>query len=112
MICLLEEDNFQGNMVNNTKKLHLNIKGNLQDFFYKPLAKLQAKRLGLHTHKVERNGNGHMELVFEGERAVLWKMVNWSKSGPFFSRVEEVVVQFKDPEIIDIESVETVVAPV
>lgn len=99
-------------MTKNKKKLHLNIKGNLKDFFYKPLAKLHARRLGLKTHKVERNGSGQMELVFEGERATLWKMVHWSKSGPFFSRVEEVVVQFRDPESIEIEAIERVNAVV
>ncbi len=81
------------------KKLHLNIKGNLQKFHFKFFAKIQAKRLGLLTHKIINTHEGNIEIVVEGENTKLWEMVKWCKKGPVFSNVNEVALQFSTVEV-------------
>jgi len=77
-------------------RLHLKVKGNLQDPFYKWYTKGKVKKLGLKTHALNHYEAGHIEFIVEGGRTELESLIHWAKSGPVFSRVEEVRFKFKD----------------
>ena len=76
------------------QKVNVRVKGNLRHLSYKLHALIKATRLGLKTHKLINHKPGHIEMEFEGERTQLWKIVRWSKSGSFFSVVDEVMFSF------------------
>ena len=75
------------------KQLHLKVKRRAKNPFYPLFARLSAKRLGLKTHHISHN-NGNLEMVFEGNNAELWKMIEKCKKGVVFSYVEEVHFEF------------------
>lgn len=79
--------------IKNNHKVNIKVKGNLRHLWYKLHALINAKRLGLKTHKLIKHENGFLELEFEGDRQKLWKMVKWSKDRKL-SKVEEVVFSF------------------
>lgn len=85
------------------RKLHLNIKGRLNNIVFHPFALAKAKTLGLETAEVKHISEGNIELIIVGERTKLWDMVHWAKKGPFFSIVHEVVFQFSNvEELVDV----------
>lgn len=80
-------------------KLHLNVKGNLRDTFYKWYAQNKAKKLGLRTHELNHHNSGNIEIVVVGKRTELENLVHWAKRGPFFSQIEEVRFKFLEIDI-------------
>lgn len=83
-------------MTNKEKKVHINIRGNAKNLFYKAFAYIKAKSLGLKTHGFSQKEDGSIELVVQGYNDRLWEMISWSKKGYVFFMVKEVVFKFAE----------------
>jgi acylphosphatase len=75
------------------KRAEVTIKGRVQGVFYRASARDEAERLGLHG-EVRNLPDGSVELVAEGERAVLEELIAWCRRGPPLALVEEVRVRW------------------
>ncbi len=82
------------------QKLYIQIKGKVQNFLYPLMTYFKAATLGLKTHTLYTNQTGVVELVVEGDKAQLWKLVNWSKNGFIFLLVEEILFKFVEAEVL------------
>lgn len=80
-------------MTNFPKKLKLNIKGNINPSVFNLSHKVQTAKHGLKTHSLTHN-QGNVEMIIEGDKKALWRLVNYNKTGPLFCTVEELTVQF------------------
>lgn len=76
------------------KKLRIKIKGRFSDAVYGFFARMKARRHGVLTKSITYHANDTIEVVLEGERTDLWKVLNWNKRGPVFCAVEEVSFKF------------------
>ena len=65
------------------------IKGRVQGVFFRASTREEAARLNL-AGWVRNLSNGNVEVVAEGERAALEKLVEWSHQGPPYAEVTHV----------------------
>jgi acylphosphatase len=79
-----------------TQRIHIEIKGQLQNLFYPVLAWLHSRTLGISAKSFKNKDNGSIEMVLEGDVSKLWKMVDFAKAGFVFLMVDEVVFKFVD----------------
>lgn len=87
-------------------RVSLKIFGKVQGVFYRFTAKNEAEKLGLFGW-VSNNDDDSVELVAEGEKEKLEKLIDWCKKGSFLAKVEKVEIdwqkyegEFKSFEII------------
>lgn len=73
-------------------RVHLFISGMVQGVFFRDSAKQAAQSIGL-TGYVRNLRDGRVEVVAEGEKDSLDKMVQWCHKGPPAAIVESVDVQ-------------------
>jgi acylphosphatase len=57
----------------------------------------EATRLGVNGW-VRNVPNGCVEAVFEGTRNTVESMIHWCHSGPTAARVQDVAVEYEEPE--------------
>lgn len=69
--------------------LHVHISGLVQGVGFRYATYRQAGSLGL-TGWVRNTPDGRVEALFEAERGVLEKMLEWCWQGPTLSRVDKV----------------------
>jgi len=79
-----------------TSRIHLHITGRVQGVFFRHTAFQQAEGLGVNGW-VRNRLDGSVELVAEGERTSLDRLLTWCESGPELARVESVRVEWDDP---------------
>lgn len=79
------------------KQVQLNITGFVQGVFFRASAQNAARKLQL-TGFVRNLPDGSVELVAEGEEALLNRLIDWSQKGPSGSRVDNVSISWKDVE--------------
>jgi acylphosphatase len=75
------------------KRAQITVTGRVQGVFYRASARDEAERLGL-TGEVRNLPDGGVELIAEGEQAVLEELIAWCRSGPPLAQVEEVAVRW------------------
>lgn len=75
------------------QSVRLLIRGRVQGVGYRASAADAARRLGL-LGWVRNLRGGEVELVAEGDPAVLEKLIEWCRRGPPASRVDSVEVEF------------------
>jgi acylphosphatase len=75
------------------KRVEVVITGRVQGVFYRKSARDEAERLGL-KGEVRNLPDGSVELIAEGEQAVLEELIAWCRRGPPLARVEEVSVRW------------------
>jgi acylphosphatase len=63
------------------QRLHLRIRGRVQGVYYRANTRRQATQLGL-TGWVRNRDDGSVELVAEGPRADLERLLSWCQEGP------------------------------
>jgi acylphosphatase len=73
----------------NFKRLHLFITGQVQGVFFRAYSQAKAHQLGL-SGWVRNLPDGRVEMVIEGEPAILEKMLNWCYQGPPRAKVEKI----------------------
>ena len=71
--------------------------GFVQGVFFRAEARNRARSLGL-SGWVRNEPDGSVAAVFEGERERVESMVEWCRHGPRGAGVEDVRVQWRDPQ--------------
>lgn len=73
-------------------RTHVLISGHVQGVFYRASTQRQANALGLRGW-VRNLSDGRVEAVFEGEQAVVARMLAWCRQGPPNAYVTDVEVR-------------------
>lgn len=87
-------------------RVSLKIFGQVQGVYYRFTAKAEAEKLGLFGWS-SNNDNGSVEIIAEGEKEQLEKLIDWCKKGSFLAKVDKINIdwqkytgEFKDFSII------------
>ena len=75
-------------------RAHVLISGHVQGVFYRASTQRQANSLALRGW-VRNLPDGRVEAVFEGEQAIVERMVAWCRIGPPNAYVTDVDVRFE-----------------
>ena len=73
------------------------IKGQVQGVFFRYETKIEAQKLGL-SGWVKNNDSGTVEVLAEGDKINLEKLIEWCKSGPDAAQVENVEIKWQEYE--------------
>ena len=76
---------------------HLIISGKVQGVFYRASCQKIAQELGL-TGWVKNLSDGSVEVLAQGEKEKIEKLIEWCKKGPPGARVSDVKVEWKEQE--------------
>lgn len=79
-----------------TRRVHLIIHGIVQGVFFRYETETQARKLGL-TGWVRNRRDGSVEVVAEGPKDKLEKLVQWCHKGPPRARVDRVEISYEEP---------------
>jgi acylphosphatase len=79
------------------KRAKVIVQGSVQGVFFRAEARDRARSLGL-TGWVRNVPDGTVEAVFEGEEERVGSMVEWCRRGPAGARVDNVDVDWSEPE--------------
>jgi len=75
------------------ERLHILVSGDVQGIFFRSGAQDEARRLGL-TGWVRNLPDGSVEVMAEGRREALQKLLEWCEHGPPGASVSEVKSQW------------------
>ncbi|WP_075938292.1 acylphosphatase [Halosegnis longus] len=78
-------------------RAHVFVSGRVQGVFYRANTRDAARERGVDGW-VENLDDGRVEAVFEGPREQVAAMVEWCHEGSPQARVEDVTVEYTDPE--------------
>lgn len=78
----------------NPARVRLKIKGRVQGVYFRASAVEQARRLGL-TGWVMNCSDYTVEIVAEGEKDLLERLIDWCRSGPSGAQVKEVFAEWE-----------------
>jgi acylphosphatase len=76
------------------KRIHLVVRGRVQDVFFRASAQREARRLGL-TGWVRNRTDGAVELIAEGEEDQVKDLLAWAQHGPSTARVDKVDTRWR-----------------
>lgn len=76
------------------KRIHLVVRGRVQDVFFRASAQREARRLGL-TGWVRNRNDGAVELIAEGEEDQVKDLLAWAQHGPSTARVDKVDTRWR-----------------
>jgi acylphosphatase len=76
-------------------RVHIFVLGQVQGVFFRAETRAKAKELGLFGW-VRNLENGRVEILAEGEKEKLEKLVEWAKEGPALARVNGVKVEWQE----------------
>src|SRR6266850_3591829 len=79
----------------NAARVHLKINGRVQGVYFRASTVEQARRLGV-TGWVMNCRDSSVEVVAEGAREQLEKLISWCRSGPPGARVKEIRAEWED----------------
>lgn len=74
--------------------VHIIVTGKVQGVFYRATAEETACSLGL-TGWVKNRDDGRVEIMAEGGRASLEKLIAWCHEGPPLAHVKDVLVDWQ-----------------
>ncbi|MBI1857815.1 MAG: acylphosphatase [Candidatus Melainabacteria bacterium] len=77
------------------QQVHLIISGTVQGVFYRASCQDVAVKYGLNGY-VKNLLNGQVEVVAQGEKEQLEKLVEWCKKGPPHAQVDNVEITWED----------------
>ena len=80
----------------NTKRAHLLIGGRVQGVGFRYSTTIEADSLGL-SGWVRNLPDGRVEVVAEGPRAVVERLIEWCRQGPRYAWVDKVDVDWEAP---------------
>ena len=78
------------------KRVHVIVEGRVQGVFFRACTRDEAVRLGL-SGWVRNRPNGSVEVLVEGEKGAVNKMVQWFQQGSPHSIVEKVHLSEESP---------------
>ena len=76
-------------------RVHIFVSGLVQGVFFRQGTKNRAEKLGL-TGWVRNLPDGRVEIVAEGEKEKIEKLIDWAKKGPIFAKVGNLEFQFEN----------------
>lgn len=76
------------------KRIHLVVRGRVQDVYFRASAQREAKRLGV-TGWVRHRSDGAVEMVAEGEEDQIKDLLTWTQQGPSTARVDKVETRWR-----------------
>jgi len=76
-------------------RAHIFVSGLVQGVFYRAEARERAKKLGLFGW-VRNLADGRVEVLVEGEKSKIEKLIEWLNQGPQLAQVEKVEVEWED----------------
>jgi acylphosphatase len=82
-------------MSNEKIRAHILAFGRVQGVFYRASAKKVADKIGI-CGCVKNLPDGSVELLVEGEKEKVEKMIDWCKKGPFLAKVNRIEVDWQD----------------
>ncbi|WP_424018571.1 acylphosphatase [Halorientalis pallida] len=81
-------------------RAHVYVTGKVQGVYYRANTRDTAREQGLDGW-VRNLDDGRVEAVFEGTEADVETLVEWCHDGSPRARVDEVAVEYEDPEGLD-----------
>ncbi|MBU1992934.1 MAG: acylphosphatase [Patescibacteria group bacterium] len=75
----------------------LKITGTVQGVFYRAHAKEKAQTLGI-TGYAKNMPDGSVEILAQGERDKIEKLIEWCSEGPDASQVDNVEAEWREPQ--------------
>ena len=78
-------------------RAHVFVSGTVQGVYYRANTRDRARNLGVDGW-VKNLPDGRVEAVFEGEEEAVASMIEWCHEGSPAARVEDVEVEYEDPE--------------
>jgi acylphosphatase len=79
-----------------TKRVHIVVRGVVQGVGFRMYTELEANRLGLRGY-VRNLPDGAVEIVAEGPADAIERLIAWAKHGPPAASVEDVNVEYAEP---------------
>ncbi|MDY6789533.1 MAG: acylphosphatase [Candidatus Nanohaloarchaea archaeon] len=79
------------------KQAHVFVSGKVQGVFFRATTRKEARKRGVKGW-VKNLDDGRVEAVFEGEEEKVEEMIRFCHEGPERARVEDVEVDFEEPE--------------
>jgi acylphosphatase len=79
------------------EELHAIVSGRVQMVMFRDFTTRKARKVGV-TGFVRNLPNGTVEVVAQGERGKLERLIEYLHKGSILSRVESVVVEWRSPE--------------
>lgn len=79
------------------ERLNLIVKGNVQGVFFRENTKNMAKKLGLKGY-AKNLPDGTVEVIAEGNKKELDKLIEFCKIGPSSAKVEDIIISFEKPK--------------
>ena len=76
-------------------RVHLHVSGKVQGVGFRYHTQSTATRLGVGGW-VRNTQDGRVEIVVEGEEAIVEKFLAWCRQGPTSSKVDEVAVEKRE----------------
>ncbi|RLF42914.1 MAG: acylphosphatase [Thermoplasmata archaeon] len=76
---------------------HVLISGKVQGVWFRANTKEKARQLNIKGW-VRNLPDGRVEAVFQGEKEMVEEMIKWCYKGPPLAEVEDVEVEWKEPE--------------
>jgi acylphosphatase len=77
-------------------RAHLFVSGRVQGVFYRADCTQEAKRLGV-SGWVRNLDDGRVEVVAEGPRAQVERLIEWCRTGSPMAKVESVEANWEEP---------------
>ncbi|MGH9363190.1 MAG: acylphosphatase [Thermoanaerobaculia bacterium] len=72
------------------------VTGLVQGVSFRACARAEAEKLGV-SGWVKNRSDGSVEVLAEGPRAAVERLLAWCRRGPTFARVDEVRVAWEEP---------------
>lgn len=72
-------------------RVHIFVSGRVQGVFFRENTRKRAKKLGI-TGWVRNLPDGRVEAVFEGEKSKVEELINRTKKGPMFAKIDGVEI--------------------
>lgn len=83
-------------MTKNEKvRAHIFISGRVQGVFFRSHTAEKARELGI-TGWAKNLPDGQVEAIFEGEKEKIQNLIEWTKRGPEFARVNGINVEWEE----------------
>jgi len=81
--------------MNNFCRSHLFISGRVQGVFFRRWSQINAEKFKVNGF-VRNLSDKRVEMVLEGEKERVEKMINWAKRGPIFAKVEKIDINWEE----------------
>ena len=76
-------------------RAHIFVSGRVQGVWFRENTQKKARKLGV-TGWVKNLADGQVEAVFEGEKEQVEAMVNWTKKGPIWAKVNDLNLEWQE----------------